>query len=229
MAAFAAMRFLLAPLTFAGLFVACGGTTPAKTVAPVASGSASATSSAPPVAADVAVCTRVCAVQTRCGGDAGSCRSRCMPIARTLAGDVLESLVSCVEKKASPTCEPGDAGTAARKQLVRTCTIEATQAKAEDAKANVDLFANAYCDRSQTCGVEGGSFVKSNCLGKARGAILATVSEGQGGLLGSLRPSKVDEMVKCISNAKCEGRKSDADEELSRCLDEILASAAESP
>lgn len=152
-----------------------------------------------------------------------------MPIARTLAGDVLESLVSCVEHKASPTCEAGDTGVAARKQLVRTCTIEATEAKVENAKANVDLFANAYCDRSSVCGVEGGSFVKSNCLGKARGSILASVSEGQGGLLGSLRPSKVDEMVRCISNAKCEGRKGDADEELSRCLDEILASAAESP
>jgi hypothetical protein len=223
------MRLLLVPAAFTALFVACGGTTPAKSVTPVASGSASTSSTAPPVSSDVAICTRVCAVQTRCGGDPTSCRTRCMPIARTLAGDVLESLVSCVEQKAPKECEPGDTGVAARKQLVRTCTIEATQAKAEGAKANVDLFANAFCDRSQVCGVEGGSFVKSNCLGKARGSILATVSEGQGGLLGSLRPSKVDEMVKCIANAKCEGRKADADEELSRCLDEILASAAESP
>lgn len=216
-------------LTVALVVFACGPSNkPAQGPRPAASASASGSSaSAPPPAKDVAVCTRVCAVQTRCGGDPATCRARCMPIARTLTGDVLEAMVTCVETKASPTCEPGEAGATARRKLVGACTLDATKGKEDEARANVELFASAYCERTQQCGVEG-TFVKMTCMGKAKGTILNTETQG-GSLYGALRPTKVDEIVKCLRDAPCENRKGEADEELERCLDAALASAAESP
>lgn len=170
------------------------------------------------------ICQRVCAVQTKCGGDPKACTMKCMPIARILLPDVLEQMVGCVEKRAPPSCD--DDAVSARKRLIGACVVEATQTKAEAARDNIALFAKAFCDRTKTCGSNTGVVSASECLGEARGAIMSTEGDASGGLYGSLRASKLDELLACLAGP-CEQRKEHADEEVERCLNEVLAKAAE--
>ena len=171
------------------------------------------------------ICQRVCAVQTKCGGDPKACTMRCMPIARILLPEVLDQMVGCVEKKAPPSCD--DDAVAARKRLIGACVVEATQSKSETARDNIALFAKAFCDRTKTCGSSTGVISASECLGEARGAIMSTEGDASGGLYGALRTSKLDEMIACLGGVPCDQRKAHADEEVERCLNEIMAKAAE--
>ncbi len=166
---------------------------------------------------------RVCAIQARCGTNKETCIGRWRPITRVLSIDVIEALVACIEKKAPAVCEPGEAGQKARQQVIGACVVEATEAKQDAAGANIDLFANAVCERTQQCGVVG-VFSKPQCLGEGRAAIRST---GSLGIYGALRPSSVDDLVSCLKARKCDGRDRDAAKELEVCLDEILATAAE--
>jgi hypothetical protein len=171
------------------------------------------------------ICQRVCAVQTKCGGDPKACTMKCMPIARILLPEVLDQMVGCVEKKAPPSCD--DDAVASRKRLIGECVVDATQSKGETARTNIALFAKAFCDRTKTCGSNTGVISASECMGEARGAIMSTEGDASGGLYGSLRASKLDEMIACLGGP-CDQRKEHADEEVERCLNEVLAKAAES-
>lgn len=189
--------------------------------------SASASTAKPPGSSEVALCDRVCATQSKCGAPKEPCARRCLPIAKILQRDVVEAMVVCVEKKSSPTCDNTEVGQKARGRLVGQCVLEATEIKRSEAGANVDLFANAHCDRTKECGVEG-TFVKTECLGRGRDAIRKTEEEGSGSLslYGALRPSSVDAVVSCLKSAPCDKRSVDAATELSGCLDNVLASNA---
>ena len=207
-------------------FAACGpGAGSTGPTVPATSGSVSAAAPAPPQAQ--AQCARVCTVQTRCGGDKATCITRCLPIARVLLAEVIEAMVSCAESKASPKCVEGEAAASERRKLIGSCTIEATKTKMTEARANIELFAKAHCDRTQQCGTEG-TFSISTCLGETKGAMLSTEGEQSGAIYGALRGPKVDEIAVCLKTAPCEDRKR-ADEELGKCLDATLAKAAEAP
>lgn len=215
------------PFAFAvALAVACsGGTKPA--VSPVTATSSASSSSSAASKEDLRpICQRVCTVQTKCGGNLAACNGKCMPIARVLLPQVLEQMVVCVEQKASAKCGDSPEEIEARKHLVGACVLEATKGHDEQARANIALFAKAFCDRAQTCGSATGSFNVGECLGSAKGSILQTEGESSGGLYGSLRPSKLDEMIGCLG-APCEERKQEAADDLERCLDATLAKAAE--
>jgi hypothetical protein len=204
---------------------ACGngsGTAPVpSTPKPIASASAPK-----PVAADKQLCGRVCTIQTRCEGNFEACTQRCLPIVRVLESDVAESMAKCVETNAPQKCVEGTDGLAKRKQLVNKCTVDATKGREDQAKINIELFAKAYCDATSTCGTDTGSFSPATCLGQAKGSILSTQGDSSGGLYGSLRPSKVDDIVGCMKGP-CEKREKEAAPDLGRCLDEVLAKAAE--
>lgn len=207
---------------------ACAGAkpSPSPTPAPAASTSTISTGTAKP-AAELALCDRVCATQSKCGSPKEPCTRRCLPIARILQSDVVEAMVMCVEKKSLPTCDNTEAGQKARGRLVGQCVLEATEIKRSEAGANVDLFANAHCDRTKECGTVG-TFVKNECLGRGRDSIRKTEEEGSGSLslYGALRPSSVDAVVECLKSSACDKRSSEAAIELSTCLDGVLASAA---
>lgn len=204
---------------------ACTSGKPAEPLHPVTAPSASA--SAPKPVAEEALCGRVCASQAKCGAPKDPCVRRCLPIARILQGDVVEAMVQCVEKKTPTDCDNTEAGQKARGKIVGVCVLEATEIKRSEAAANVDLFANAYCDRTKECGVEG-VFSKSECLGRGRDAIRKTEEEGSGSLAlyGAMRPTSVDAVVTCFKTAPCDKRAGDAATELSGCLDNVLASNA---
>lgn len=207
----------------AGLVAA--GCSPAqdKPVKTPSSGSTANDAAVPPPS-DATICARACAVETKCGGDATVCKQRCLPMARVLLDDVLASMVACVEKSAPPSCDDKDA--AARKPLIGKCVLDATSDKAQKDLENVELFAKAYCDRTQACGVVG-PFSQAKCLGEAKSKIRDT--EESGYLYGSLRPGKVDEVVLCLGKVACDARKPAADGELQRCVDDLMAHAAEAP
>lgn len=195
---------------------------------PSGSGSTSASEKPPVNDGSDAACKRVCVVQTKCGGDPKMCSLKCLPIARVLQGEVVEAMVSCVEKKGGekPGCD--DDSVLARKRLAGECVLEATSTKKDSARANIELFAKAYCEASATCGNASGTVGVNECLGEARGAILATEGDSSGGLYGSIRSDRIDEMLKCF-HGPCDQRKTTADAELERCLDATLAKAAEAP
>jgi hypothetical protein len=213
------------PVLFVLLFVGCTSAKPDPSH-PAPAPSASASASVKTVG-EAALCDRVCATQAKCGAPKEPCVRRCLPIARVLQSDVVEAMVACVEKKTPPTCDNTEAGQKARGKLVGMCVLEATEIKRSDAGANVDLFANAHCDRTKECGVEG-TFVKTECLGRGRDSIRKTEEEGSGSLslYGALRPSSVDAVVTCLKSTPCDKRSPDAATELSGCLDNVLASAA---
>ena len=195
-----------------------GGGRPAA--APIASTS---TSSSTAVDDGVSICQRVCAVQTKCGGDAAGCTQRCLPMARVLLPDVLEAILSCVAQKSPAKCDETADGIEARKHLIGQCTLDATQKHLDDARSTIDLFVKAYCARDGECTPASDA---AECAGRGRAAIMGTEGDSSGGLYGSLRASKVDEIVTCM-RGPCETHKTDAAEDLGRCLDDTLAKAAE--
>ncbi len=215
-----------ARLLCAAFLLACTGAKPPEPPHPSPAPSTSASVVAK-AGNEELLCNRVCATQSKCGAPKEPCVRRCLPIARVLQSDVVEAMVACVESKSPPTCDNTEAGQKARGKLIGRCVLEATELKRNEAGANVDLFANAHCDRTKECGVEG-VFVKSECLGRGRDAIRKTEEEGSGSLslYGALRPSSVDAVVSCIRSAPCDKRSPDAATELSGCLDNVLASAA---
>ena len=172
-----------------------------------------------------AICARVCAVQTKCGGDVSACSMRCLPIARVLLPEVVVKMVECAETNAPATCEGDDIEK--RKHLIGKCVVDATQIHLAEAKDTIALLAKAICDRDASCGVPS-SEGPAECLGHRRGEIMSTEGESSGGLYGSLRPSKVDELVACLGGP-CDQRQPQGDAEVERCLDTLLAKAAESP
>jgi hypothetical protein len=171
-----------------------------------------------------AICARVCAVQTKCGGDTSACSMRCLPIARVLLPEVVVKMVECAETNAPGSCEGDDLEK--RKHLIGKCVVDATQLHMAEAKDTISLLAKAICDRDASCGVPSESG-PAECLGHARGEIMSTEGESSGGLYGSMRPSKVDELVACLGGP-CDQRQLQADAEVERCLDAVLAKAAES-
>ena len=226
----AAMRVRAAFVVAVGSIVAafaCGGGQ--QTSGPASTPTITATSSSAPtttVADDAkAICARVCAVQTKCGGDVEACGMRCMPIARVLLPEVVVKMVECAESNAPKSCDGDDAE--ARKHLIGKCVVDATQMHMDAAKDTIALLAKAICDRDGSCGVPS-SGGPAECLGRARGEIMSTEGESSGGLYGSLRPSKIDELVACLGGP-CDQRQPQADAEVERCLDAVLAKAAESP
>lgn len=214
------------PLLVAGLSsLLAGGCQPSPDGKPPATPAPSASVSAKPaVPVEVATCARACAVETKCGGDLAVCKQRCLPMARVLLDDVLATMVACVEKSAPPVCDDKDP--AARKPLIGKCVLEATAEKAAKDLENVELFAKAYCDRTQACGVVG-PFSAGKCLGEAKAKIRDT--EESGYLYGSLRVGKVDEVVRCLGAVACDVRKPTADADMQRCIDDLMAKAAEAP
>lgn len=191
---------------------------------PVTPAPSASTSTKAAVPVEVSTCARACSVETRCGGDLAVCKQRCLPMARVLLDDVLATMVACVEKSAPPVCDDKDP--AARKPLIGKCVLDATAEKAAKDAENVELFAKAYCDRTQACGVVG-PFSAGKCLGEAKGKIRDT--EESGYLYGSLRPGKVDEVVRCLGAVACDLRKPTADADMQRCIDDLMAKAAEAP
>jgi len=169
-----------------------------------------------------ALCDRVCAPEAKCGAPKAECEKRCMTSARVLQTEVVEAMVACVENKSPKVCDNSDAGQKARADLVTGCVLEATEKKSEDTNANVGLFANAYCDRTKECGVEG-VFSKNECLGRARDAIrdLPDVV-----IFGALRPTTLDDVVACLKEAKCADRSKDAGIDVKICIGKVLADAA---
>ncbi|GAC1534966.1 MAG: hypothetical protein NVS3B10_28380 [Polyangiales bacterium] len=205
-----------------------GGGGPARTASAASAAPAASTSASAASADDGApICKRVCAVQTKCGGDASACAMRCLPIARVLLPEVLERMVACVEHKAPAKCEDGEAAADARRHLVGACVVEATAQRMPEARDTIALFAKAYCDRSAGCGTIG-TVSPNQCIGSARGEIMSTEGEASGGLYGSMRPSRVDAMLACLG-APCDVRLQHADEDVDRCLNAVLAKAAEGP
>jgi len=206
-------------------FLMAGGCHPSATEKPPTTPTPSASASTKPaIPVEVSMCARACAVETKCGGDLAVCRQRCLPMARVLLDDVLATMVGCVEKSAPPACDDKDP--AARKPLIGKCVLDATAEKATKDLENVELFAKAYCDRTQACGVVG-PFSAGKCLGEAKAKIRDT--EESGYLYGSLRPGKVDEVVRCLGAVACDVRKPTADADMQRCIDDLMAKAAEAP
>jgi len=155
-----------------------------------------------------------------------TCTQKCLPIVRVLEADIGESMVKCIETNGAGKCDEGEEGIAKRKKLVGTCVVDVTKDKVEQARINIDLFSKAFCDATKTCGNESGTFSPSTCLGSAKGSIMDTQYEYSGGLYGALRPSKVDDIVACMKGP-CEKRRKEAAQDLDRCLDEVLAKAAD--
>lgn len=194
-------------------------------------GPAAGTPSPPPPAASAsatkgsteqALCNRVCAPEEKCGAPRAECEKRCLTSARVLQTEVVEAMVACVEKKSPKTCDNTDEGRKARADLVSGCVLEATEIKSEDTSANVGLFANAYCDRTKECGVEG-TFVKNECLGRARDSIRELPEVV---LLGALRSTALDDVVACLKAMACDKRSKDAGIDVKVCIGQILADAA---
>jgi hypothetical protein len=219
-------------MLFAPLPAACGPGKGPNGPPPPPSTSASTSASTATEDSGGPVCKRVCTVQTKCSKDVAhdleACTMKCLPIARVLDAEVLDHMVSCVEKKSPATCDDSDAGVAARKHLIGSCVIEATEARVEQARENISLFAKAFCDRTASCGSATGAISPSECLGEAKGQIMSTEGDSSGGLYGSFRPEKVDEMLLCLAGP-CDQRKERADEDVERCLTGVLVKAAESP
>ena len=197
--------------------VACSPATPAKGKPTPPAPSATAS---PAVPFETKVCERACAGDTKCGGDKPSCLQRCIPMARVLLDDVIERMAVCVEKATPAKCDPS----VKPEPLIGRCVLDAAADKTEQDLANVELFAKAYCERTQACGVVG-PFSPSKCLGEAKGVIRST----EAGYLGALRPGKIDDTVRCLVSGACDLRKPSADKDLDRCLGDLMAKAAEEP
>ncbi len=215
----------VAVMVFA-LAAACGAPPdargPASAGGPPAGSAAPTAGTAPQVAAKDP-CDRVCAVETRCGKDLASCRARCKPIGRVLAATTVDAMAACVESKVPPSCEGFP-------KIVHGCLMSSLEGHDEEARANLDVFANAFCEQKQKCSGESG-FSKSQCLGEAKSAMRGPDGEAAAGgwaIYGAMRPSSVDRMAECLK-APCETRKIAPDAELERCLDALLAGAAEEP
>jgi hypothetical protein len=212
----------IVPLSIVAM-VACGASnTGAPPTTPTITPTSSSTAEKPADDAK-AICARVCSVQTKCGGDVSACTMRCLPIARVLLPEVVVKMVECAETNAPATCQGDDLEK--RKHLIGKCVVDATQIHLEEAKSTIALLAKAFCDRNASCGTPSPSS-PSECLGEARGSIMSTEGESSGGLYGSLRPSKIDELVSCLGGP-CDQRQPQADAEVERCLDAVLAKAAE--
>ncbi len=203
----------------------------AVVLSPLACGTAPATPAVPPPSASAspnkrsteqALCDRVCAPEAKCGAPRAECEKRCMTSARVLQTEVVEAMVACVEKKSPKVCDNTEEGRRARADLVMGCVLEATEIKSDDTSANVGLFANAHCDRTKECGVEG-VFVKNECLGRARDSIrdLPEVV-----LVGALRPTALDDVVACLKAMACDKRSKDAGLDVKVCIGQLLADAA---
>lgn len=206
-----------------GLSVGACSTSPAPTSA--GGGGTGAQPSPPTTAAPAPLaekdpCDRVCAVETRCGKDLASCRARCKPIGRVLTRTAVDAMASCVETKVPPSCEGFP-------KIVHGCLMSSLEGHDDEARANLDVFASAFCEQKQKCGGEG-VFSKSQCLGEAKSAMRGPDAEGGWAIYGAMRPSSVDRMAECLK-APCEERKAAADAELERCLDALLANAAAEP
>jgi len=218
------MRRLLALLLLTPLAcgpLACGpaGGKDAAHPQPVAS-SAAPKPKTPP---DRALCERACAYETKCGAPAGECEKRCLIPAHLLQTEVLEVMAACIEKQTPATCDKSEEAAKARNRVKVACLIEATDQKREEAIANTTVFADAHCEKTKECGVDG-VFQKNECVGRARASI---GDSPEAPLIGALRPTSVDEVVVCLRSAKCEARSADAGLNISKCIDTMLTSGSE--